>query len=131
MLRNLGIRIAGVVAGSAMVLATAFQAEAAPRRYYGGGGGNGGAVAALAIGALALGVGAAIASSQRSERHYVPAAPAYGYGGYGYAPQPQYYAPQVQYVPQFLPQLKRSSLTIFLSEFSYSASDFWIAQGCA
>ncbi len=109
MLHNLGVRIAGVVAGSAMILATAFNAEAAPRRHYGGGG-NGGAVAALAFGAIALGVGAAIASGQRSERHYVTAAPygyGGGYGGYGYAPQPQYYAtqqqyyaPQVHYVPQ-------------------------------
>ena len=96
--RALTLRAAGAVLGSALVLATAFQAEAAPRRVYRGGGN--GAAAALAFGAVALGIGAAIAASERRDREIVPAYgyPAYGYG-YGYA-APQYYAPQVQYVPQ-------------------------------
>lgn len=105
--RKLILRSAGAVLGSALILATAFQAEAAPRRHYRGGGN--GAVAALAFGAVALGFGAAIASSQRREREFVPA---YGYPAYGYPAQsyPVYgngygapevdYAPQVQYVPQ-------------------------------
>ncbi len=104
MSRNLAIRVAGAVAGSAMIFVTAFQAEAAPRRYHRGGG-NGGAVAALAFGAVALGIGAAIASSNRRDREYY--APSYGYAPQTYyepqvqyAPPQQYYEPQVQYVPQ-------------------------------
>ncbi len=87
MLKNLAIRTAGVALGAGMLLATsALQADAAPRRYHRGA--NAGA--ALAVGALALGVGAAIAASQRDRYYHGPAyatEPAYlGYQGYGYAP---------------------------------------------
>ena len=100
MTRKLVLRATGAVLGSALMLATAFQAEAAPRRGHRGGGN--GAAAAFAFGAVALGIGAAIAASQRRERE----TPVYAYGypayGYGYANvAPQYYAPQPVYAPGY------------------------------
>ena len=61
------------------------------------GGGNGGAVAAAALGIMALGIGAAIANSNREPAYY----PAYGDGyGYGYAPAPVYVDPPAYYAPR-------------------------------
>jgi hypothetical protein len=108
------------VAGIVLTLALAGQASAGPmqfipsrdltigsqvidvqyrqRRVVRRGGGD--AAAAAMLGVLALGVGAAIASSQR-EREYYPSYgyPAYGYPayGYGYQPAPVYAPPPVYY----------------------------------
>ncbi|MDF2114676.1 hypothetical protein PY365_03760 [Roseiarcaceae bacterium H3SJ34-1] len=67
----------------------------APRR--------GNAAAAAAFGAMALGIGAAIAADRRNDYYYGYGYPAYGHPayGYGYAPgyyggyyRPRYYAPR-------------------------------------
>ncbi len=112
-------RVSAAVAGTVLTFALASQAVAGPMmvtpsrdlgiqsnvtdvRYVArrASRGGGGAAAAAAFGVLALGVGAAIANSQR-EQEYYPAYggyPAYGYGyDYGYQPAPVYAAPPAYY----------------------------------
>ena len=107
-------RIVGAVAGVALTAALSAQAVAAP--FFRGGpagfapqaqmqqvryaprarGGNGGAAAAAAFGIMALGIGAAIASSQREQAYE----PVYVDPGYGYGYAPGYEAPPVVYAPR-------------------------------
>jgi hypothetical protein len=87
MLKKFNLQLAGAAIGAGMVLAaSAMQAEAQPRRHYDRGSNVG---AALAVSALALGVGAAVAASRRD--YYQGPGYGYesaylGYSGYGYAP---------------------------------------------